>query len=177
MENFPEPSEHKFLQDIKDFFDDRAARVVEAQLCPRCGSNMQCLDATFWVPETDLRWSFPIVTCSCESTSQEQPQAATRKNAPPSALGKDVKLTWQKLFSQAILETDDTVLPRRIDAVYKAIAERLQEVTRLPEGIMECRAMADAISTLSALAREYSTRKRLVPRFAPRAADEHKKSA
>ena len=88
-----------------------------------------------------------------------------------------MKLTWQELFSLAILETDDTVLPRRIDAVYKAIAERLQEVTRLPEGIMECRLMTDAISTLSALAGECSTRKRLVPRFAPRAADEHKKSA
>jgi hypothetical protein len=89
----------------------------------------------------------------------------------------EVKLTWQELFSLAILETDDTVLPRRIDAVYEAIAEPLHEITRMPDGIMECAAMTDAISTLSALTRERSTRKKLIPRFAPTATDEHEKSA
>ena len=66
------------------------------------------------------------------------------------------KSTWEDLYRATILETDDTILPVRIQAVREAIAERLRDISRSSNGASaaERDAIADAIAGLRALGKE-----------------------
>lgn len=62
---------------------------------------------------------------------------------------------WQDAYRQAILETDDSVLPKRIEAAQVAIKARLEELARDHGGtVEEQQSISDALRALDVLQKE-----------------------
>ena len=48
------------------FLTSQSLRPEPRDVCARCGTAMQYLDATFWLYETDSAWSVRLPFCICE---------------------------------------------------------------------------------------------------------------
>jgi hypothetical protein len=70
---------------------------------------------------------------------------------------------WQRLYVDALLETDPLRLVRRVATAEKAILLRVEELCQSSDGAIEWEALEDAITGVSVLKREL-----VKSRFEPR---------
>jgi hypothetical protein len=61
---------------------------------------------------------------------------------------------WQRLYVDALLETDPLKLVGRVATAEKAILIRVEELCRSSDGAVEWQALEDAITGMSVLKRE-----------------------
>jgi len=69
------------VQSLKNFLNKATSQSRRPQLCPVCGDMMQSMDATFWIYGTDLRWSFPLPVCACESIDPTESHKSAKEDA------------------------------------------------------------------------------------------------
>jgi hypothetical protein len=60
---------------ITDFLDKISTSQPRQQVCSRCGSSMQSIDATFFLYGTELNWQVSVPVCSCELESLAEERA------------------------------------------------------------------------------------------------------
>jgi hypothetical protein len=61
---------------------------------------------------------------------------------------------WAEIYQRAMLETDRSKLPGRIEAAQAAINRRIQEINAGHDSVDERRAIQDALAGLNVLRRE-----------------------
>jgi hypothetical protein len=61
---------------------------------------------------------------------------------------------WAEMYQRAMLETDRSKLPGRIEAAQTAINRRIQEINAGHDSVDERRAIRDALASLNVLRRE-----------------------
>jgi hypothetical protein len=61
---------------------------------------------------------------------------------------------WEESYTNAMLETDRSKLPERIEAAQTSINHRLQEINAGHDSVDERRAIRDALAGLNVLRRE-----------------------
>lgn len=61
--------------------------------------------------------------------------------------------SWREYYAEAVLETDLSELPHRIELAENALQERLSDLPNLGEELAERRRITDAILTLRLLRR------------------------
>jgi hypothetical protein len=61
---------------------------------------------------------------------------------------------WAEMYQRAMLETDQSELPGRIETAQTAINRRIQEINAGHDSVDERRAIRDALAGLNVLCRE-----------------------
>ena len=59
----------QIVASLRELFTSQSLRPERRDVCVRCGTAMQYLDATFWLYETDSAWSVRPPFCICEDKS------------------------------------------------------------------------------------------------------------
>ena len=144
----------QIVASLRELFTSQSLRPERRDVCVRCGTAMQYLDATFWLYETDSAWSVHLPFCACEDKSTSPVHTSRQECSMSTGVASSPSKSWQELYRAALYETDKNRVSERIAKAEWALALRARELFHTGrEHLQERQAVDAAIYALHALRR------------------------
>ena len=144
----------QIVASLTELFTSKSLSSERRDVCLRCGTAMQYLDATFWLYETDSAWCVRLPFCTCEDKSTSPVRTSREECSMSTGVATSASSSWKELYRAALFETDKNQMAERIAKAEWALALRARELFHTGrEYLQERQAVDAAIYALHALRR------------------------